>query len=352
MGVVIDVAAKGYPNTSLRWMVASLAVVLGLSIAIVAFRQHQITGYEAGYAAATQRIDAVVTTSTDRRRFTDFVTVQWRGIDGAVRQRTFDVSNAADHPVGSALRLRVASSSPDEVYPDSRVGIDETAPWRWTIGLLIPAMIIAILLYGYLAVRWWRAARGPVRRHRAHVWYSYGRWEMLGIPWLTIVDGQETYHQRLMWEPWVPGINDELVVEARRVGRGPFVVDVPGYGRLWPAGRARRRQPRAEKLVSRRTSRFRLSRVSTVGALTIFMVQSVPLVGWIGWIATVGYMWLLTLYFGGPAAPAPWLMPKEYPRIKGLRSFSPTDAPGTPLPKPRGPRGSPRRARRAGPGSR
>src|SRR5690349_1578262 len=83
--------ARGYANTSLRWVVASFVVVIGSSLAIIVMLQHRITRYEASYAAATQRANATVVTSMDFRKGQDYITVEWSGIDAVYRRHTFDV---------------------------------------------------------------------------------------------------------------------------------------------------------------------------------------------------------------------------------------------------------------------
>ena len=161
------------------------------------------------------------------------------------------------------------------------------------------------------------------------------------MPWLSIEDNDRTWYQCVMWEPWVATLNEQAVVEARRVGNGPFVVDVPGYGRLWPVGRARPREPRLQNLVRRHANRYRLSRIGAVILFAVLLVLALgPQIGDLGAVAAAGYLWLLALYFGGGPTPVPFLRPKRYPRVTALRSFTPTDEPA-PLPKP-----YPRRSRR------
>jgi hypothetical protein len=155
------------------------------------------------------------------------------------------------------------------------------------------------------------------------------------VPWLSIEDNDQTWYQCVMWEPWVATLHEQAVIEARRTGNGPFVIDVPGYGRLWPVGRARAREPRLQSLVSRHPNRYRLSRVATA---LLFAVLSVPfgaaLFGVLAAAAVFGYIWLLgVVCAGATAVPVPFLRSRYYPRISGLRSFTPTDKPAA-LPKP------------------
>jgi hypothetical protein len=345
---VTDAAPKGYPNTSLRWVVASLVAVLGLSVWTVLSLQHRISAYEAAYAAATQRANATVVISRNVRKGQDYITVEWGDSDGSSRRHTFDVGNAADYPVGSVVAVRVSAASADLVFPEIWTGIDETQSWVAGITLLIIGMVIAPLLFLHRTVRWWRAARGPARRYRAELVYSYGKGGLVGIPWLCIVDSERTWYQRLMWEPWVATLNEKVVVEARRARRGPFVVDVPGYGRLWPAGRARRSEPWLETLVARRASRYRLARSSTLIVMSTLLIALTSLyAGWMGGIAVAGYAWLLVLYVGGAPSPVPWLRPLRFPRIRAPRTAGPTEKLAPPVPDRRLPTQSRRRGRPA-----
>jgi hypothetical protein len=143
-------------------------------------------------------------------RQTDVIEVEWRGRNGELRRHQFDVDEATDYRVGSALPIRVSAMVPEQIFPEDRTRIDETALPIAGLVVLIVASLGAVML-------WLR---------RAQLWYGYGRADAIGIPWLTIVDGDRTYHQRLMWEPWVPSINESLMIDGRRVGRGPFVTRV------------------------------------------------------------------------------------------------------------------------------
>jgi hypothetical protein len=334
-------APRAYPSTSLRWAVGSLVGVLALSLVVILVLRSRIDAYETGYAAATPGATATVVSSTDFRRFTDLVTVEWWGDDGEPHRHTFEVGNAGDFPVGRVLAVRLSTTAPDQIYAESG-GVYGPSDWRVGIGLLIAGMILAALLLLARAVRLWRAARGPARRYRAHLLYSYGKFDWIGVPWLSIEDNDQTWYQCVMWEPWVATLNEQAVVEARRVGDGPFVIDVPGYGRLWPAGRARRREPRLQSLVPRHPNRNRLSRFGTLILLAVMIVPyGAAAFGWLAAAAVFGYAWLLGVWAGGaPALPVPFLSPRQYPRIPGLRPEGPTDK-LAPLPKP-----FPRRPRR------
>jgi hypothetical protein len=97
---------------------------------------------------------------------------------------------------------------PDQIFPEDRTRIDEMALPIAGLVVLVVATLGAAMLWLRRALQWWRAGRAPANRHRAQLRYSYGRADAIGIPWLAIVDGDRTYYQRLMWEPWVPSINE------------------------------------------------------------------------------------------------------------------------------------------------
>lgn len=222
----------------------SVAVVLGLSLVLAVSLGTWLVAYETGYEAATIRGTATVVGMTVRTKRPDVIEVTWHGRDGVDRWREFEVGNGANYPVGTAVRIRTSAAQPDQVYPEHRDQIDETSTPTVSLIVLLVVMTLATLLWLWRAVQWQRARAAPARRHRARVVYVYGRSQVLGIPVLSFVDDGQPYYQRVMWEPWVPGIEDELMVEVRRAGRGPFVIDVPGFGRLWPSGSARRRPPK------------------------------------------------------------------------------------------------------------
>ncbi|WP_146758754.1 hypothetical protein [Micromonospora noduli] len=121
-------------------------------------------------------------------------------------------------------------------------------------------------------VQWWGAARAPARRVMvtAHLAQSpqpgsAGRVTAAagavsaaaGIDagpkgysvWLT-VSGRDggVLHQRVVWEPWLRELT-RLRQATVRHGSGVSVVDVAGYGRLWPASLTLRRRPYGVRLI-------------------------------------------------------------------------------------------------------
>jgi len=309
-------APPGYPSTSRRWVAASCLASLAVSIGAMVSLWTGVRAYDADYAAATPGASATVVWSKHFAKATDLIDVQWRRRDGELRQHTFEVGDAGDYPVGRTLAIRVSTTLPDRIYPEDRTAIDETETPIAGLFLLAALTLMWTVLWSRRAIQWWRAGQAPARQYRARLWYSYGRADVMGIPYLSIVDGGQTYYQRVMWEPWVVGLNEKLTINGRRVGRGPFVVDVPGYGRLWPSGRAPARAPWLSTLEPRQPGRYRLSRWTPLVAFCLLITVLVGgLLGWPGGLALGGYTWLLILYLGGAPAPVPWLRPRRYPRI-------------------------------------
>ena len=107
-------APARYPSTSLRWVLASLVAVLGLSVTVILVLGARIDAYEAGYAAATPGATATVVSSSHFRKGPDDVQVQWRGTDGATHQHTFDVDDARNFPVGATIPVRLSATTPDQ----------------------------------------------------------------------------------------------------------------------------------------------------------------------------------------------------------------------------------------------
>lgn len=138
----------------------------------------------------------------------------------------------------------------------------------------------ALLVLSWLVrlLQWWGAARAPARRVMvtAHLAQSpqpasAGRVTAAadavsaagGIDaspkgyavWLT-VSGRDggVRHQRVVWEPWLRELTRPRQATVRH-GSGVSVVDVAGYGRLWPASFTLRRRPYGVRLIPFRKAR-------------------------------------------------------------------------------------------------
>lgn len=183
-----------------------------------------------------------------------------------------------------------------------------------TVTIVVLLTLVLPGLWLRRALYWRRAAQAPRRRYRAHLRYSWGRGGVAAVPWLVITERGRTWYQRVMWERWVEELAEDLVIEGRRAGAGPFVVDVPGFGRLWPASRALSRQPLLEYVSDRWPDR-RQSRVAgLVGWLLVTgAVLAIPMLGFrdqsavieLALVVIFSQVWLLILYVGGSPLPVP-----------------------------------------------
>ncbi|MFI6239296.1 hypothetical protein ACIBEF_05400 [Micromonospora sp. NPDC050795] len=141
----------------------------------------------------------------------------------------------------------------------------------------------ALLVLSWLVrlMQWWGAARAPARRvmvtaHLAQspqpgsagrVTAAAGAVSAAGgidtspkgyAVWLTVSgrDGGDgrVLHQRVVWEPWLRELTRPRQATVRH-GSGVSVVDVVGYGRLWPASFTLRRRPYGVRLIPFRKAR-------------------------------------------------------------------------------------------------
>ena len=244
--------------TGRSWAVASYVAVSALSLVAIAVLSHGIQEYDAGYAAAARGVSATVVRSSGS------IEVEWRGSDGTLHRQAFSGGDTSQHPVGSTLPIRISAADPDLAFPEDRTAIDENSLRMVGIFFLVIGLVVAAVFWLPRFVRWGKAAQARAKRCHAQVWYQYAPWRAIRVPWLSIVDGDRTYYQLVLWQPWVPSLSDRVVVDVRRFEDGPFVVDVPGYGRLWPSGSAKAREPLFVSLERRRASRFRLSRIAAL----------------------------------------------------------------------------------------
>jgi hypothetical protein len=218
-------------------------------VAVIVLNSSRIADYNRRYGLATEHVDGLVVATHTATKGSDAVTVTWLD-EGRRRTRTFDVDDAADFVVGAPFRM-VRVPGADEVYPLDRERVMTTEDLETSIVGVVLALLVLQLPWLVRFNAWRRAARAPTTTYRATLLLSFGRGGLVAVPWLRLTgaDG-ETRFQRVMWEPWLSrwrrSVN--VAVTARRAGSGPFVVDVPGHGRLWSAGRARRREPRMEAL--------------------------------------------------------------------------------------------------------
>lgn len=166
---------------------------------------------------------------------------------------------------------------------------------------LVLGLLTVQLPWGWRFWRWFRAARARPQTFDAAVRQSYSVRSLTVGSWLVLTGDDQPWYQRVMWEPWLGQLGrGRRRVTARRVGRrGPFVIDVVGYGRLWPVGRARRTEPWLETLTS--PDAGLRARWPAALALVVFtgLVSVLPW-GWLVGCGCVAYGLSLWLFFGGP----------------------------------------------------
>ncbi|MGC4815184.1 hypothetical protein ACLQ29_32125 [Micromonospora sp. DT228] len=204
-----------------------------------------------------------------------------------------------------------------------RLGIDPQVEQREGV-ILVTLAPGAFLVLSWLVrlVQWWGAARAPARRVMvtAHLAQSpqpgsAGRVTAAahavsaagGIDaspkgysvWLT-VKGRDggVLHQRVVWEPWLRELTRPRQATVRH-GSGVSVVDVVGYGRLWPASLTLRRRPHGVRLIPfRKAQRLPKKNSLSYGRLALLFLMFVTpglagaitrgawgLLGW--WVAYV-----------------------------------------------------------------
>jgi hypothetical protein len=127
---------------------------------------------------------------------------------------------------------------------------------------------------------------------------------------LVFSESGQTYYQKLMWEDWLAYAPRKVSVDLRRAA-GVIVVDVQGYGRLWPAGRTRKRKP---KLTGAEPRGRAVGSRLTVLLIALSMVmgsyafrRSLHGAHPMALLAIVPYLFQLHLFLGGsPAGPLRW----------------------------------------------
>lgn len=303
--------ARQYPGTARRWAAVIWVAVVAISGLALADTTATVWAYEAARPNATATADGWV---LDARR--PDVQVGWRDGGGGEHRAWFDVADADAYPVGARLPLRYDPARPDLAFP-AAAGVSN--PTDGPVAGVVFLVLALLLIQTPWLVRFWRwagADRCRAGRYQARVFagHSTGRWRLPGwssiytpavSTWLRLDDGEGRYYQRVMWEPWLWRLpaKRRFQVTGRRLGAdGSIVVDIAGYGRLWPAGRARRTEPWvAEALEPGPPSRRLRHRWLTL-LVIIAVVGFVAALPW-GWVAgtVIGsYTVSLWLFLGGP----------------------------------------------------
>lgn len=225
-------------------------------VSTVAAIAYLVTENEEYRDAASGASAPVVGTVTDVDMDTRYFAVEWTDDQGrqwteSLVQSRRGAEGVVD--VGDSVALYY---NPDA--PEIGAFVDPGDSPPVAAALAGPIALLALCLPVPLAwlARWlgmWRATRAPVVDASVQAHSSVYDGIALrpgahqdGPLWLEIGNGAIPWYQRIMWsDRLVERGGDTLdyaVVRGRPRARRPiFVVDVPGVGRLWPAGRARRR---------------------------------------------------------------------------------------------------------------
>lgn len=195
----------------------------------------------------------------------DRIAVEWEEPGGLVHAARFTPVDPDAFSVGDMIELRYEPGDPTSAgpvqYDDFEQEIPDRIVWIALVALL-PGGTIAVL-WTWQLFRWILGRRRPAHPVRAGVYASVltstpgtlkttstaGTVKTHGALWLKI-EG-ETGGVRLQRVVWSRRLAD-LAIEKRPVPalarRCPgllrmYIVDIPGVGRCWPAGRARVKEP-------------------------------------------------------------------------------------------------------------
>lgn len=160
--------------------------------------------------------------------------------------------------IGSVVALAALMALGYRLGTDPRAGRGEVI-----IRVALAPGALLVLSWLVRLVQWWGAARAPARRVRvtAHLAQSGSAGRITAVAhavsaaggintspkgysvWLTVRDRSGgVLHQRVVWEPWLRELTRPHQATVRH-GPGVSVIDVAGYGRLWPASFTLRRRP-------------------------------------------------------------------------------------------------------------
>jgi hypothetical protein len=107
------------------------------------------------------------------------------------------------------------------------------------LAVAVLALVCVQLPWAVHLTRGWRASRAAPRRHQAEL---LARGDMAGRIVASVWVRVENTLQQVYWEPWLDSLPaGPITVSAR--GKQRLVIDVDGFGRLWPAGATRREVP-------------------------------------------------------------------------------------------------------------
>ncbi|MEV1013497.1 hypothetical protein AB0I89_26760 [Micromonospora sp. NPDC049801] len=170
--------------------------------------------------------------------------------------------------IGSVVALAALIALGYRLSSDPRVGHE-----AGVIRVALAPGAFLVLTWLVRLVQWWGAARAPARRVMVTAHLAQGKQPgSAGLAtaaahavssaggintspkgysvWLTVGGRGRgvVLHQRVVWEPWLRELTRSRPATIRH-GPGVSVVDVAGYGRLWPASSTLLRRPYGVSLI-------------------------------------------------------------------------------------------------------
>jgi hypothetical protein len=180
------------------------------------------------------------------------VAVTWRDRDDNAHAQVFSGGAGQSVYPGAPFTVRYDPADPDQSLAGD--GSDGGTAFDLAMVPLI-AGVLVLLCWVARLVRWrWGVGRGEVGFATAQV-EAVATKKSVRV-WVRLSDEQGlTRYQRVVWEPWLEFIarGQQVAIKACPGFGESFIIEVPGRGRLWPAGPADEEAPGG-------VERFRLRR--------------------------------------------------------------------------------------------
>lgn len=238
--------------------------------------------------------------------------VAWKDRDGRERTAVFSQAPGRVIYVGDPFAVRYDPGHPDTVFAQDAGSVQHHADTVYEGRVLVLLVGVPVLLCWHVRlIRWLSGTRGEARSARlTHrpVPVEVYRGTRSAHSWLELREpnGQVRY-QLSVWEPWLTGLGSgQREVTIRTCPGGAYIVDVPGQGRLWPAGTARSRAP---KSLPTPGNRGKLSNSAPVSTVVLYLTWlAFGAIGGLLMLSVIGGLYLLVLvlaiwHWFGLAAP-------------------------------------------------
>lgn len=241
-----------------------------------------------------------VTQSEVYSRGDDAIQVQWQDLSGAVHTRWYDVDNANHFPKGAELPITYDPARPELAFVKGVSNPEDD--YGAAMVLVVFGILLLPLPWALRFIHWRRAVAGLEATFEIDFLMGESNGRASGV-WVLVDDGTEAHYQRVLWEPWLTDVRKQSMrVRGHRVGEGGVVVlDLRGFGRLWPASRARQHAPMLESLrpgLPTAKPYGRLASAALVGAIAGLLPGF--FFGWSGGLYCATLVLLLVFFLGGP----------------------------------------------------